>query len=655
MVTLSVSAVVLIGSKEWPTYPQEVMTEDLPVAASEAVTPPPPASPTNSAIFSITSNSNLLVPGKLYSDLTVLKKSYCDLIRTIDPSNKGEDSEVLLLTKEQMAAGVKKHKADIVRSFLVDLLDVVRPVCLPDYEEDSRPKQLPHEVAVASLCSRVEGYCKKSDDRFDKLTTELGYLRTTISEYETSAKLLGSTSGQASSSPPSLIEISEDISLTTEHHQKHIELYDEEYLSVTEASDVFRSLQDLRSYNVRNGRGTVQFGVPYKYPGSKGDPQQIEFPVYLKKILDKLNEKFAVENVPPLNSCLVTRYSGPDAYIPDHSDSERSLHPESSIYTISLGKDSVVHFADTHNGKQHQQPIKIGSLYAMTKKSQSCFSHGIRRDASWGKDDTRISLTFRSLHWRNFNSTVILGDSNTGGLKFANFGGDPTKNMNGTFGNAMPGKQVSMFLVDKLDAVQSLGYNNIVIHCGINSIKGDDCLTEDDVRSIYAKFKGKVGDVVNLNKRSRVFISTLLPTKLDILNKKVRIFNHLLNVDLVRSFSNVFIIDNTFTFSDGLGKLSRSISRDTNRNGDPDNLHLNENGLRLLSRNIKRAIFFRKESRASGGDRDEGGGPGRGYIRRDNRGMYSGAVEHGYQSGGGQVGGGRGRHPYRPRRGFPPR
>ena len=70
----------------------------------------------------------------------------------------------------------------------------------------------------------------------------------------------------AISSPPSLIEISEDISLTTEHHQKHIELYDEEYLSVTEASDVFRSLQDLRSYNAQwESRWTFSLSLKNKF------------------------------------------------------------------------------------------------------------------------------------------------------------------------------------------------------------------------------------------------------------------------------------------------------------------------------------------------------------------------------------------------------
>ena len=73
---------------------------------------------------------------------------------------------------------------------------------------------------------------------------------------------------------------------------------------------------------------------------------------------------------------------------------------------------------------------------------------------------------------------MIVGDSNTGGLKFSSFGKDASSDRNGTFGNAMPGKRVATFKVATL-------YNNVFVHCGINDIRGSEVSTEDQVRNVY--------------------------------------------------------------------------------------------------------------------------------------------------------------------------
>ena len=66
---------------------------------------------------------------------------------------------------------------------------------------------------------------------------------------------------------------------------------------------------------------------------------------------------------------------------------------------------------------------------------------------------------------------MIVGDSNTGGLKFSNFGKDAPSDRNGTFGNAMPGKRVAAFKVEQLYPLTCIGYNNVVVHCCINDIR----------------------------------------------------------------------------------------------------------------------------------------------------------------------------------------
>ena len=164
--------------------------------------------------------------------------------------------------------------------------------------------------------------------------------------------------------------------------------------------------------------------VPVKSEGSI-----VDFPPLIKSIFDKLNENHVGHKIPLLNSCLVTKYTGPNSFIPEHSDKERAIHPDSSIFTVSLRFDATVQFRNVHSGDVRDQLIKSGSLYAMTRASQDLFKHSIAKNQSLSESETRISLTFRSLHWRNNNSTVIVGDSNTGGLKFSSFGKDASSDI----------------------------------------------------------------------------------------------------------------------------------------------------------------------------------------------------------------------------------
>ena len=161
------------------------------------------------------------------------------------------------------------------------------------------------------------------------------------------------------------------------------------------------------------------------------------------------------------------------------------IHLDSSKFMVSLGFDATVQFRNVHSGHVRDQLIKSGSLYSMTCTLQDLFKHSIAKNQSLSETETCISLTFRSLHWRNNNSTVIVGDSNTGRLKFSSFGKDTSSDRNGTFGNTMPGKREATFKVKRLDPLNSIGYNNVFVHCGINDIQGSEVSTEDQVKSAY--------------------------------------------------------------------------------------------------------------------------------------------------------------------------
>ena len=61
-----------------------------------------------STIISVTSESELLVAGKLHSDIIKLKDCYIKLLNKYDP-NKTSDSCVDLLTREQMVSAITKY------------------------------------------------------------------------------------------------------------------------------------------------------------------------------------------------------------------------------------------------------------------------------------------------------------------------------------------------------------------------------------------------------------------------------------------------------------------------------------------------------------------------------------------------------------------
>ena len=93
-------------------------------------------------------------------------------------------------------------------------------------------------------------------------------------------------------------------------------------------------------------------------------------------------------------------------------------------------------------------------------------------------------------------------------------------------------------------------------------------------------------------------------------------------------------------FADHRGHLAQHLSRDVNRLNEPDMLHLNEAGLRVLSVAIKNSIFLLKRElreRGSGGrGSGSGGSGGTGQQQGQSSLSYAGAVRRPqYQWGGG--------------------
>ena len=226
-------------------------------------------------------------------------------------------------------------------------------------------------------------------------------------------------------------------------------------------------------------------------------------------------------------------------------------------------------------------------MYKMSRKSQDIFKHMVPADPA--AIDIRYSLTFRTVSWRFHNSTVILGDSNTNGLNFC--GVSHTGPVVGTFGRSMPGKQIPTYYVDMIDPAHCLGYSNVVVHCGINSVRKRFVQSSDDVRKVYNEFKVKLNLIRKYNKNIKIIVCPLLPTKLIHYNRNANMFNNLIYNDLINSNIDIIVANHgSTTFVDSHGFLSKDLS--TVKEGDV--LHLNGKGKGQLAKLIKSYVFQRK-------------------------------------------------------------
>lgn len=367
-----------------------------------------------------------------------------------------------------------------------------------------------------------------------------------------------------------------------DHGEQHVAYTRENFVDNDEADKLSEFLSTCK-FNSEGGRQVKAFGEPYKYNGSKGETD--EFPEVIKELLNHLNTEYCIET-PQLNSCLINKFDSPQSSLSEHSDDEMSIAPESSIFTVSLGDTCNINFREVHSGAESTHQCSDRSLYIMTRRSQEHYKHSILPGQI---ENVRYSLTFRCVSWRYRNSTILLGDSNTGKLKFGE--------EKGTFGKATPGKRVWVPTIDKIDPNVTTGYSNIVILCGINDIRHSNVRTQADIHNIYLEFKRKIELIQHVNKRARIIICPLLPTRLVNITKKVDYFNTLILNDLIGKHFNISLVPGFVDFIDQNDLLHRKFCRE-----EGDYLHLNLFGTNVLGNKIKTEIFNRKSKRRNGGD-----------------------------------------------------
>ncbi len=129
--------------------------------------------------------------------------------------------------------------------------------------------------------------------------------------------------------------------------------------------------------------------------------------------------------------------------------------------------------------------------------------------------------------------------------------------------------------------------------CGINNLKRDSVISAEHVRNIYDSFKSTFELIRHFNPRASLFVCSVLPTKSHNLNKRVEYFNDMIFNDLVSSGLGVMRVFGFHRLLDQEGLLSQQMSKHLDKHGKLDQLHINDNGTRLVAGLIKIAIFLR--------------------------------------------------------------
>ena len=378
------------------------------------------------------------------------------------------------------------------------------------------------------------------------------------------------------------------------HGQIAIERVRETFISAKETEDLKVFLQD-EAFVQEHGRTVLGYGEPYHYPGSKTNKKRTVFPPLIQNLVNKINGEFNPPTRPtrkdgtpgdeipgPLvNQCLINKYTG-SARMPEHSDDESSIDPSSSIFTISVGAECKITFKEKSTGNQLVHTCNSDSLYSMTRKSQEYFTHMIPSHELG--TEVRYSLTFRRCLWSYKNALLVMGDSLTAKLKFGT-GKD-------TFGFTTPGEKKFAAKIEDIDPTYCAAYPNIVLMCGINSIRQDG-VGEEEVKELYIQYKNKVEQVRVLNSKCNIYVCPIMPTKDDQLNKKAILFNKFIFEDLSKSPScSVVTIEGIAELLDS--RTNRLCERLSFHN---DDLHINHAGGRIVAKNIKKAIFETKLNR----------------------------------------------------------
>ena len=355
--------------------------------------------------------------------------------------------------------------------------------------------------------------------------------------------------------------------------------------------EVCEALMNMISENesdfIRLGdcRDTLYFGeFDYRYTGGNHPAKRIPGAIQdlLAEARNHLPDKRAL-----INSCLINRYTGGNDFIPRHSDDEAVIDPVSDIITVSVGASRTMKFTSKTSTDSCTKQLELtnGSMLICSRFSQDFWAHEIEKreplpTSDAAENEVRYSFTFRHMSPQFTKSTIILGDSNT---EYLRFGCEK-----GTFGPRMPGRGEKILFIEDIPSPEKIGpYKNIVIHTGINNVKSSNRRSNS---SLINELDAKCRAILEIYPKSKIYLSLLLPTKLERLNVRVKEFNDLL-LDMSVSERRIYVVDTGPLLSDCRGLLRDEFGRfKFNRPNVAEHIHLGKKGIRLFGYCIKQAI-----------------------------------------------------------------
>ncbi len=482
-----------------------------------------------------------------------------------------------------------KYKKQDIGEHVLTLLSKCHPLCVDnDFDCLTKSHNGPQFVDLIPELSKCVNdnmvkYCRKQDDQLQALHDQVSKLESLqsslVNQLQNGPTFMYPSDDCCPDSEPAQVSNPPNIPnhVSVSNPTKCVEDYIPNFIPPDLSAKLVQFLSSCPDFdcNIENGHSVAMYGYPYHYHGSKHPGKPTDIPSPIKQVLALIDAQYPNNDI---NSCLVNKYCGSEAFLPKHSDNEHSIAPGSNIFTVSLGFTETVLFSELHGSANTSQTVDNNSLYIMSRSSQAYWQHRTAKDSSRDSHEVRFSLTFRHVSSKFNQSSVIIGDSNT---RHLNFGTG-----RGTFGHLIPGERIEATHIDKIKPVDCCGYKNIFLHCGVNDIKHYRANTNEKIGAKFQQLKDIIDEIVTVCPNSRIFVSPILPTKSIHLNQRAIQFNKMLFK--YRSESCRFDCLDFNAFVNEFGCLRTELGRHFNPD---DQLHLGAKGVGLLVRIIRERVY----------------------------------------------------------------
>ena len=296
----------------------------------------------------------------------------------------------------------------------------------------------------------------------------------------------------------------------------------------------------------------------------------------LESKLDSLESRF------PDLACIGRKLSALETKISDldiKAGASGVSRPDFAEFGAKL--DSIGEIVDSKIGGMDILPNSFNSLTSQISNLESlCAQLNSRSHPSSGTSIHSTSMASPTPNIVNHSSQItnsripspktciIIGDSNTKHIKLED--------------DHLDSYRVATYLIEDIDPNLCVGFKKIWIHVGTNNIKSIRCSNSDDIHRHFNTLMHKLKAIHSICPHSKIIVSPIPPTAIEVLNRRAIMFNNLLFSH--RSFFTTLNL-NIFCGSDG--KLMDIYRCYNNRQ---DRIHLGSLGIKILTSKVKHCL-----------------------------------------------------------------